>query len=1269
MKMFRKTFALRMGGALLFAVTGALAAGGTMSGEGTAESPFQIEDIKDLRAIGTGDYSDSSNYVLVEDIDGSSADFEPIDCAFRGVFDGQKHTISNLTIDKPDENAVGLFGYAKYATIKNLTLKNVKVTGKDYVGALAGDIDDSRIDNVFALNCDVRGVKFVGGLVGAAGYLGRSGTTELNIVAGTGSVWGIETVGGVVGHLSACMTNTFSVSVIKGYENVGGIAGEIGTGWNGCGDSEEIVHAYSASIIKAPEPSGIIGRASSSYGYRELNMSDVYFDSTVAENIHEDEGRRTSEMLKKSTYEGFDFESVWTIREGKSYPYFFGMDPVYSGDLKDDGTVNMLSGFGTEAYPYLISSYEDLKYVGKYEYATNLYYKVTTDIDASESVKDNCDASGKNCKGFEPIGHFTGVFMGNRKEISNLTIRRPDEDSVGLFRSLDPSAKVSEVILLSANIRGKNYVGGLAGVDFGTTRDSIYVRGNVYGENYVGSIAGYKKSGTLNQNASKGTVTGDKFVGGLVGYLDSAKIVDSYSIDHIQGDRYVGGLVGYSRDSKIGGAFAVGRVDAESDRGGVAGGKSDTLPFGVAYYDSSLWHLDSTFGDGALSTEELISHVPWGDPDDLWDIEKDSTYPYLFWIWWERVTPGVNAGSDKELLRMDGFGIEDDPFLVKTYADLKSIGKGKYALSAVYRLANDIDASASKTENENHPAYRGFEPIGNRLLDSSAIFFSSYGDRDTAGVFTGKFHGGGHAIKNLYVEAVADSVRRQAAFITRIGAEGLVDSLYLTAAVDGDDAAGIAVVNEGTIAGSVVDIVVKHGTEPSNAIAGGIVAFNEVDAVVSDCRAKVNIEADSIAGGIVAVNAGTVSRSTALGTIDAKTIKATAVGGAVGWNYSSGLVDGVGSFVNLSGERNVGGFVGVNKGFGEVVHSFATGTVRGLLDMPWAVAGFVAENDGFIRQSYSTGDVYNGIAFAASNSRSIEDCYSTSNVYESAGWKGSAAFANASGKNALVRGYATGKAYRADGTSYCVQQNTRGSNDEGFYFINENCYNYIGTGLKEEDMRKQESFALFDFDSVWTIKEGKSYPKLRGVTNVPVAGNAKLVLKDNKSLVKAVQQEMDDTVIDMDNGSDKVLVMEPASEKLLDSLAKAKSVSGKFELVYRVGIKVGNDTLWGNSGHIELRINYQEEQRIETAAVHGRSFAVSVQENAVAIRFEVSAPGAVKFALLDMQGRLVKFADFGNRAAGAYFETVSTGAVPPGRYIGVLQVNGVVAKTKELVIR
>jgi hypothetical protein len=48
----------------------------------------------------------------------------------------------------------------------------------------------------------------------------------------------------------------------------------------------------------------------------------------------------------------------------------------------------------------------------------------------------------------------------------------------------------------------------------------------------------------------------------------------------------------------------------------------------------------------------------------------------------------------------------------------------------------------------------------------------------------------------------------------------------------------------------------------------------------------------------------------------------------------------------------------------------------------------------------------------------------------------------------------------------------------------------------------------------------------------------------------------------------------------------------------------------------------------------------------------------VKFSLLDVQGRVVRSFDLGNRAAGAYSEALDAGAIARGRYIGVLQVNG-----------
>jgi hypothetical protein len=48
----------------------------------------------------------------------------------------------------------------------------------------------------------------------------------------------------------------------------------------------------------------------------------------------------------------------------------------------------------------------------------------------------------------------------------------------------------------------------------------------------------------------------------------------------------------------------------------------------------------------------------------------------------------------------------------------------------------------------------------------------------------------------------------------------------------------------------------------------------------------------------------------------------------------------------------------------------------------------------------------------------------------------------------------------------------------------------------------------------------------------------------------------------------------------------------------------------------------------------------------------------VKFSLFDMQGRIVKSFDFGQRAAGSYSETLGVADLSLGRYIGILQVGG-----------
>ena len=122
-------------------------------GNGTADSPYLIgnaTDLKDLsECINSGQLNDKV-FQLSADIDCSQLDeFSPIgykddnmDYSFKGTFDGNGRTISNLTIEGNYEYA-GLFGYVSEGTIENLTLENIIVNNEGaYAGAIAGIVYD-----------------------------------------------------------------------------------------------------------------------------------------------------------------------------------------------------------------------------------------------------------------------------------------------------------------------------------------------------------------------------------------------------------------------------------------------------------------------------------------------------------------------------------------------------------------------------------------------------------------------------------------------------------------------------------------------------------------------------------------------------------------------------------------------------------------------------------------------------------------------------------------------------------------------------------------------------------------------------------------------------------------------------------------------------------------------------------------------------------------------------------------------------------------------
>ena len=76
---------------------------------------------------------------------------------FSGKFDGQFHTISNLVIDRPDDETLGLFGFCRgNAKIKNVIMDaTCSIRGKNRIGSIVGLIQTNTgaSDGLEILNC------------------------------------------------------------------------------------------------------------------------------------------------------------------------------------------------------------------------------------------------------------------------------------------------------------------------------------------------------------------------------------------------------------------------------------------------------------------------------------------------------------------------------------------------------------------------------------------------------------------------------------------------------------------------------------------------------------------------------------------------------------------------------------------------------------------------------------------------------------------------------------------------------------------------------------------------------------------------------------------------------------------------------------------------------------------------------------------------------------------------------------------------------------
>lgn len=249
-----------------------------MTGSGTVGDPFVIYDVNDLQDIELDLFA---YYELANDIDASAtigwhagAGFVPISW-FRGHFDGKDYTISGLFINRPATSWIGLFGYAANATIQNVTLADVDMTGRDYVGGLAGDSNTSIISGAVSGGA-VAGRFFIGGLIG---YSFRDTITDC---AAAGTAVGTTYVGGLLGYFTTgSCSSSHAATAVTGGNYSGGLVG-----WMEVSDiSESYATGNITPNVGAVGVGGFVGYTRTSGTIdRCFATGNVVCDATAIEN-------------------------------------------------------------------------------------------------------------------------------------------------------------------------------------------------------------------------------------------------------------------------------------------------------------------------------------------------------------------------------------------------------------------------------------------------------------------------------------------------------------------------------------------------------------------------------------------------------------------------------------------------------------------------------------------------------------------------------------------------------------------------------------------------------------------------------------------------------------------------------------------------------------------------------------------------------------------------------------------------------------------------
>lgn len=512
---------------------------------------------------------------------------------YKGIFDGNNHTITGLYINMPTKNMVGMFGQiGNSGSVRNLTLSEGYVNAK--TGAmLVGECIGGRI-----VSCVVESglVKASAGIVGSmtnaivgkcvnkvtiiglddvGGICGDAYSSTIDQCVNAGKVSTIinsinGSVGGICGFLDdSKVYNCINIGNVYGIDRVGGV---VGRSYATTTDAAEVSYCVNVGFVGGGTSVGDVvgiedGDASSLFtSCYYANQNSLHGGLNDADVIGKIEGVDISSLCSSTLLTGYgssfwnagssvatDIERTKGMFGRKAVGKLISLKNIPTTDI-DFTAYEEYYDFGTsdtsnwQLYKALLSI-ADLKKIANDTYGN---YVMLNDIQLLDNLNADGSIQTSPSVTWSRISDFYGRFSGDGHTISGLY-------GEGLFSQLGNTNGLIEnlgitncLFVAESDDFGafcKTMVGGIIRNCYNASNiTSTYL--NTAG--LVGNMhrSSYSSVCRIENCWNTGKIDGHMFVGGLVGEANIGEIVSCYNTGKIQSDLvYAGGICGLGSSS------------------------------------------------------------------------------------------------------------------------------------------------------------------------------------------------------------------------------------------------------------------------------------------------------------------------------------------------------------------------------------------------------------------------------------------------------------------------------------------------------------------------------------------------------------------------------------------------------------------------------------------------------------------------------------------------------------------------------------------------